>query len=1084
MRSYDRVSGIGIIENVPWGTHLCQFYQTNEDLIDVLIPYFKAGLENNEFCVWVTSEPLGVEEAKEAFRRSVPDFDVYLEKGQIEIIPHNHWYAKEGIFDSDRVLKGWVGKLNHALANGYDGLRLTGNIFWLEKKDWNDFVDYEEEIDRVLGNCNMIVLCTYSLDRCSATEIIDVISNHQFALIKRDGKWEQIESSRRKQTREALLQKEEELNEAQRIAHIGSWYWDIKTDVFKVSDELLHIFGLACPPSKGQKETLYSSASWERLNVAIQRAVQKEVSYELDLEAFHVDGKTIWITERGEIVRDANGEVIGLRGTVQDITERKQLEEQTRQRAEEVEALMDVAPVAIWIGHDPQCHNITGNRMANEFYEAEDGENVSANTTSVRRFFYKGCELTADELPMQESVSKDIDVRNSEFDVLLVSGKWRTLLGSASPLHDSEGNARGSVGTFIDITERKQAEEVLKISEAKLRLAEVVAGLGHWEWDLKSNGVFWSEGNYRVLGYPVTGVKPSYELWRARVHPDDIQSIEKIVFNAVRDGTPYHVDYRILLPDGKIRHISDSGNVMEKDASGNAVKFFGTIQDITERKQAEEALRESEASLAKAQAIAHLASWEVDIRTNMVRGSEELYRTFNLEPDVPLDAYIENFHPEDRARVVESINATIYEGKPYSIDYRIIPHANVIRNVHAEGETTYDDNGIPTKFFGTVLDITERKQIEDALREARDNLEEKVKERTAELEEAYNSLLENKLRLGEAQKIAHLGNWDWNLLTDELYLSDEIYRIFGFDPLELIPTYNEFLSHVDPEDRSYVHNATLKALNGEPYDIEYRITLPNGEKRIAHSQGEFVFDEKCTPIRMRGVLQDITEHKKAQEALERMDKIRIKEIHHRIKNNLQVISSLLDLQAEKFEEEKVKEAFREGQNRVISMSLLHEELYKGEGTDTLDFSVYLQKLAENLFSTYNLYSKNVRLSMDLEDTVFLDMDTSVPLGIIVNELISNSLKHAFQGRQSGEIRIKLNRDECKSTAFILSISDNGVGIPENLDIEDLESLGLQLVTTLVDQLDGELEINRNNGTEFTVRFIVGVELRKLSPAAK
>ena len=238
------------------------------------------------------------------------------------------------------------------------------------------------------------------------------------------------------------------------------------------------------------------------------------------------------------------------------------------------------------------------------------------------------------------------------------------------------------------------------------------------------------------------------------------------------------------------------------------------------------------------------------------------------------------------------------------------------------------------------------------------------------------------------------------------------------------------------------------------------------------------------------IARDITERIKAEKSLAKAEDARKKEIHHRIKNNLQVISSLLDLQAEKFnnreliKDSEVIEAFRESQNRVISMALIHEELYKGEGTDTLNFSTYLQKLAENLFQTYRLSGKNIHLSMDLEENALFDMDTAVPLGIIVNELVSNSLKHAFPGRDRGEIRIKLRREENgeykkegnKSTSFTLTVSDNGVGIPENLDIEDLDSLGIQLVTTLVDQLDGELELKRNNGTEFAIRFTVTEEI--------
>ncbi len=141
-----------------------------------------------------------------------------------------------------------------------------------------------------------------------------------------------------------------------------------------------------------------------------------------------------------------------------------------------------------------------------------------------------------------------------------------------------------------------------------------------------------------------------------------------------------------------------------------------------------------------------------------------------------------------------------------------------------------------------------------------------------------------------------------------------------------------------------------------------------------------------------------------------------------------------------------------------------------EEIDTLDFSSYIEELAENLFLTYRLGNTDISLNMDLEENLFFDMDTAVPLGMIVNELVSNSLKHAFIGRNKGEIQIKLceeKSDSDDSTSFTLTVSDNGVGIPDELEIEDLDSLGFQLVTSLVDQLDGELELKRNNGTEFT-----------------
>jgi two-component sensor histidine kinase len=158
------------------------------------------------------------------------------------------------------------------------------------------------------------------------------------------------------------------------------------------------------------------------------------------------------------------------------------------------------------------------------------------------------------------------------------------------------------------------------------------------------------------------------------------------------------------------------------------------------------------------------------------------------------------------------------------------------------------------------------------------------------------------------------------------------------------------------------------------------------------------------------------------------------------------------------------------------MALIHEELYKGEGTDTLNFSEYLKKLAENLFQTYSLSGKNLSLCTDLDENAFFNMDTAVPLGIIVNELVSNSLKHAFTEDLGGQIRIKLCReeinDETSKSLFSLTVSDNGKGISENLKLGSLESLGLQLVSILVDQLDGKIELKRNQGAEFKITFSV------------
>jgi two-component sensor histidine kinase len=234
-----------------------------------------------------------------------------------------------------------------------------------------------------------------------------------------------------------------------------------------------------------------------------------------------------------------------------------------------------------------------------------------------------------------------------------------------------------------------------------------------------------------------------------------------------------------------------------------------------------------------------------------------------------------------------------------------------------------------------------------------------------------------------------------------------------------------------------------------------------------------------------GIMLDITERKKAEQALLKTEEIRKKEIHHRIKNNLQVISSLLSLQAEHFSDKKVKESFHDSQNRVISMSLIHEELYKtGEtgSVETFDFKAYIQKLANELFRSYMVGDEGIHLKLDME-SAFLGMDTGIPLGIIINELVSNSLKHAFPRGRGGEIQIKLHRTgisqskgnnrypgSCETSEFLLTVSDNGIGLPEDIDFRHTSSLGLQLVNILVEQINGSIELKRGKGTEFRIKF--------------
>lgn len=193
--SHQRESGLHALDKLAWGSHFCQFYNEKQDLVETLVPYFSAGLRNNESCLWITSEPLEAAEAKELMVHAVPDFKSYLAKGQIEIRDLRDWYTPAERFDADGVLAAWIEREARAKHDGYEGLRLTGNTFWLERAGWNDFMDYERKVNNTFGRYHVLGLCTYCLKKCSAQDVIDVVQNHQFALSRQAGKWQMIESA-------------------------------------------------------------------------------------------------------------------------------------------------------------------------------------------------------------------------------------------------------------------------------------------------------------------------------------------------------------------------------------------------------------------------------------------------------------------------------------------------------------------------------------------------------------------------------------------------------------------------------------------------------------------------------------------------------------------------------------------------------------------------------------------------------------------------------------------------------------------------------------------------------------------------
>ncbi len=1449
MKASLRKSGIDIIGDVSWGTHFCQFYQTKEDLVDIHAPYFKAGLENGEFCLWVVSQPLEVEEAKEALKQVVPDIDVYLDRGQIEIIPYTHGDVNEGIFDSNKIINGWVKKLDQVLAGGYEGLRTAGNTSWLKKGDWGDFVSYETKVDASIVKRQIISLCSYPLNVCGAADIIDIACSHQFSLIKREGKWERIENFGQKNIPENKLAERAQHQNEQRIGmKLGSISFSaqemdkleladivdtqaiqsLMDDFYKLANIPIGIIDLKGNILVGvgwqdictrfhrvhpetcrhcvESDTVLSTGvplgefkmykcknnMWDIVtpvvvggqhfgNIFLGQFFFEDEPVDFELFRFQArkygfnEEEYIAALEKAPRLRSeaANtimaffmklASILSYLGysnlkLAQSLTERDSLVDALQESEEKYRNLIETASEGIWI-LDAEARTTYVNEKMAEMLGYSQQEMIG-------KFAWDFADEEGKAI-LKLNMEKRRQGINQiyEFKLICKDGYTLWVLITAKSIFNKEGKFTGSLGMFTDITEHKQEEHRIyrynrileginkifsnvvqakteeELGNACLSVALEITGsqfgfINEMGTDGLLHDVAKSElGWEQCLMYDKTGHRSLSSNFAVHGLYGSVIKYEKSFFT---NDPPSHPE-SIGLPDGHppltsflgvplvqngktvgLIAVANSENGYSFEQQEDLEAIAPAVMQALHRKRSEESLRLSNLynrSLIEA-SLDPLVTIGRDGKITDVNGATEQVSGYSRMDLIGTD-FSNYFTEPEKAHT--GYQHVFTDGKVWDYSLEIQHKDGRITPVLYNASVYRDEDGEVIGVFAAARDITERKKAEEAVKRTYENLENLIKERTAELEKAYESLKESEEGLAEAQRMAHIGNWDWDVANDKVYWSNELYRIFGLSLQKSAPSYNGLLNYVHPDDRDYVDKSINKGLKEESKNgIDYRIVLDNGEERTVYSKAEVIFDEQNIPVRVKGIVQDITERKKTEEkiqilanvvessndaivtesldgtitswnkaaeqiygysaeeilgknisilepylvkgeikyfsekikqgkkvqhyetlrlkkdgtvidisvtlspilntsgelvalsaivrditerkkaekalkesearlrrfyesgmfgvvyysmngsiidandkflelvdytredlqagqinwnkmtppeyhlldekciaelkatgayapyekeyirkdglrvpiilgaatfdqlrsegiafvldnterkkteiALAQMDRIRIKEIHHRIKNNLQVISSLLDLQAEKFDDEKVREAFREGQNRVVSMSLIHEELYKGKDNDTFDFSAYLRKLAENLFWTYSLSSKNIRLLMELEEDAFFDMDTAVPLGIIVNELVSNSLKHAFNEGEQGEVRIRLCREKEENvmdeSTFSLTVSDNGKGIPGEIELESLESLGLQLVSILVEQLDGEIEINRVHGTEFRIIF--------------
>jgi PAS domain S-box-containing protein len=452
-------------------------------------------------------------------------------------------------------------------------------------------------------------------------------------------------------------------------------------------------------------------------------------------------------------------------------------------------------------------------------------------------------------------------------------------------------------GTNTDVTERKIAEKererlLDQILQEKDRLNALISSITDEIWfaDAQKNFTLVNPSGFREFDISfdedtaVEELAASLEVYRSdgSVRPVD----EAPPLRALHGEIVNNLEEIVRVPiSGELRYRQvNAATVCDKD--GNVIGSVSVVRDITELKKVEEALS------LKEKEFRTLVENSPDIIARFDRQNRHLYinpaavepygcgqediigKTLDelgIDPEIAklCERHYENVFATSKPEIME-FQHTSPQGKKYYFNSRIIPEF-INGKVTSVLAISRDKKLVPefaddevTSVLAISRDITDIKEAEAKLKGLLDNLEEKVKERTTELVAAYASLKETETGLSEAQRIAHLGNWDWNIITNKLYLSNEVYRIYGCEPQELSINRNAFLSYIHPDDRDYVDNSFNRALNEKPINIEYRIILANGEARVVHAQGEVIYNEENIPVRTRGTIQDITERKKAE----------------------------------------------------------------------------------------------------------------------------------------------------------------------------------------------------------------------------
>jgi PAS domain S-box-containing protein len=517
----------------------------------------------------------------------------------------------------------------------------------------------------------------------------------------------------------------------------------------------------------------------------------------------------------------------------------------------------------------------------------------------------------------------------------------------------------------------------------------------------------------------------------------------------------------------------ENRGILDVEVSGGLLDD-GSVQillhDISSRKQlAREQLRAQiaeETNLQLQREIIERSKVENELRLAKQYARSIIDSSLDMIVATDIDYNINEFNAAAEATFGYSKDEML--GQPLSILFSDgVEMEKVVNRITQKGALANEiinkkkDGTFFISFLSASVLKNEKGEVVGAMGVSRDITAIKKAEEELRLSEERHRAIYDQAYIGIA-RIAKMGRF---LLVNERlcsmldYTAEELYRKTFYE-LGVQEEVEESLGDWDQLLSGRIKN----------FSREQTYVRQDGDLLRTNVTVSLVRDANNNPNYFVAVFEDITERKEYEAQLEdsiKEKEVLLKEVHHRVKNNMQVISSILNLQSSYISDETALAILRESQDRIKSMSFVHESLYQSKTLSEVNFSEYIQNISRNLFHSYSRPAGGIALRFDLEE-VFLNLDTSIPCGLIINELVSNSLKYAFQGREKGVVVISFSK--LADGKLKLIVADDGIGLPEGFDIENAESLGLQLVTTLVTQISGKMEIDRTNGTCFNIVF--------------